>query len=466
MTRSIPRSRAWLVVALLVGACSHDPVARSASYVTSGDGYTAKQQFARAILEYRNAIKERPDWAEPHYKLARAYEASGDPIKAYGEYSRTADLEPANVDAQLKAGNLLLSAGEFDRARTRAELALKTAPNSAPANILLGNALAGLNETAKAVKQIEQALALDPSYAPAWSALGAAQFAGGSREQAGAAFAKAVELAPRSIDARLALANYHWAKGDVQHAEQALTQALAIESSNAAVHRALALFYLATRRAAEAEPHFKALAAQPGGELALADYYSGIDRRDDALKVLHRIEAGSDKSDSRAARLRIATLEYSAGHKAEAHKLVDAVIAEKPRNVDARLAKARMLLGDGKADEAAVHAKEAVKLEPESPASQYTLGLTAMARNDTTGAEQAFQEVLKINPRAAVASLPDRETAPGARRNRRRGSCRGGSVPRASGRRGSRGVAVAEPPCAGGRAARAAGTERPDSAAT
>ena len=64
-----------------------------------------------------------------------------------------------------------------------------------------------------------------------------------------------------------------------------------------------------------------------------------------------------------------------------------------------------MLLGDGKADEAAVHAKEAVKLEPESPASQYTLGLSAMARNDTTGAEQAFQEVLKINPRAAVASL-------------------------------------------------------------
>ena len=105
---------------------------------------------------------------------------------------------------------------------------------------------------------------------------------------------------------------------------------------------------------------------QPGGELALADYYSGLGRRDDALKVLHQIEAGSDKSDTRAARLRIATLQYSAGHKAEAHKLVDAVIAEKPRNVDARLAKARMLLGDGKPDEAAVHAREAVKLEPDS----------------------------------------------------------------------------------------------------
>ena len=77
MTRSIARSRAWLAVALLVGACSHDPVARSASYVTSGDGYTAKQQFARAILEYRNAIKERPDWAEPHYKLAQCVPGIG-----------------------------------------------------------------------------------------------------------------------------------------------------------------------------------------------------------------------------------------------------------------------------------------------------------------------------------------------------------------------------------------------------
>jgi tetratricopeptide (TPR) repeat protein len=405
MTTRISRTGAWLAAAVLLAACSHDRVARSASYVTSGDRYTSKQQFTRAILEYRNAIKERPDWAEPHYKLAKAYDASGDAVKAYGEYARTADLEPANVDAQVRAGNLLLAAGEFEAAKTRAELALKAAPRSAAANILLGNALAGLNETAKAVKQIEQALALDPSYAPAWSALGAAQFAGGSREQAGAAFTKAVELAPQSIDARLALANYHWAKGDVQHAEEALTQALAIDSSNAAVHRALALLYLATRRGAEAEPHFKALASQPGGELALADYYSGIGRREDALNVLHRVESGSNKSDARAARLRLATLQYSAGDKAGAHKLVDAVIAEKPKNVDARLAKARMLLGDGKPDEAAVHAREAVKLEPDSPAGHYTLGLTAMARNDPTAAEQAFEEVLKINPRAAVASL-------------------------------------------------------------
>ena len=401
----LSQSRSALLLALvLCAACSRDPEAKAAGYVASGDGYVARQQFPQAVLEYRNAIKARPDWAEPHYKLAKAYEASGEPVKAYQEYARTADLEPANVDAQLKAGTLLLEGGEFEMARTRAELALKAAPASAPAHILMGNALAGLNDTAKAVRQIEQALTLDPAYAPAWTALGAVQFAKGSREEAGKAFTRAVELAPRSVEARLALANYHWAKGDIAPAEQALEQAEAIEATPA-VHRALALLYLATRRAPEAERHFQALAAQPGGQLALADYYAGLNRRDAALAVLKKVQDGADKADGRAARLRIAALQYAAGKKAEAHDIVDGVITEKPKNVEARLAKARMLLGDGKADDAATQAREAVKIEPGSQAGHYTLGLASASRDNHAAAEQAFEKVLELNPRAAAASL-------------------------------------------------------------
>ena len=41
-------------------------------------------------------------------------------------------------------------------------------------------------------------------------------------------------------------------------------------------HRALALLYLSTRRLAQAEPHFKALASDRSDELALADYYAGV----------------------------------------------------------------------------------------------------------------------------------------------------------------------------------------------
>ena len=395
-----------VVVALCCAtACSRDPQARARKYVASGDAYAAKQQPNQALIEYKRAVQAKPDWPDAHHKLAKAYDAQGDLANAYREYARAADLEPSNIDAQMHAGTLLLTAGEFDAARTRAELALKAAPDNAQANILLGNALAGLNDTSRAIKQIEQAISLDPSYAPAWTALGAVQFLGGSREGAGDAFRKAVELAPQSVDARLALANYQWAKSDTAAAEKTLQTALSIDARNGAIHRALALLYLSTQRAAQAEPHFKALSNEPGGQLALADYYTGMGDRQRAMSVLQAVEAGTDKSDARAAKLRVAALEYSAGRKAEALKIVDEVIHEKPKYEEARIAKARMLLIDGKTDQASAEAQEAVKINAGSPAAQYTLGLTAVARRETAAAQDAFEKVLTLNPRAAAARL-------------------------------------------------------------
>ena len=69
-----------LFTAALVAGCSRDPVAKAAKYIASGDAYVAKQQLPQAQLEYRNAIKARPDWAEPHYKLAKTYEKSGEAV--------------------------------------------------------------------------------------------------------------------------------------------------------------------------------------------------------------------------------------------------------------------------------------------------------------------------------------------------------------------------------------------------
>ena len=78
----------------------------------------------------------------------------------------------------------------------------------------------------------------------------------------------------------------------------------------------MALFYLSDRRAPEAEPHFKVLAAEsPDGTLALADFYAGLGRRDEALAVLTGI---TDKKTQREARLRIATIQHESGKTKEA----------------------------------------------------------------------------------------------------------------------------------------------------
>ncbi len=407
-----PRARVRFVTALAalavlaIAGCAKDPARAAREYEASGDAYLARRQHQEAIIEYRNALKATPDAAGIRHKLAGAYRASGDPVKAYAEFSRAADLDPKNVDAQMQAGTLLLAAREFEPARTRAELALAADPNHAPAHILLGNAMAGLNETASALRQVEQAIALDPSYAPAWTALGAVSFAGGKKAEAAAAFQRAVELAPRSVDARLALANYQWAIGTVEEAEATLRAALALEPENVSAHRALALLLVTTRRAPEAETHFRALATDAAGRLALADYYMGLGRNTEALAILAEIEKAGDKSDARAARLRTASIRYATGQKQEAHRIVDELIAERPRNAEARTAKARMLLSDGgAAAEAVVQAREAVKADQDLVAARYTLGLAALAQRDLVEAERAFEAAARLSPRAAAAQM-------------------------------------------------------------
>ena len=408
MIRRQSRSAAAVLLALatLAAGCSKDPESLARDYTASGDGYAAKRQYKEAIIEYRNGLKATPNSPELRYKLGRAYEASGDPVAAYNEFARAADLDPGNLDAQMRAGTLLLVGREFEAARTRAELALKANPTHAPAHILLGNAMAGLNETAPALRQIEQAISLDPSYAPAWTALGAVNFIGGRREAAAEAFAKAVALAPNSVDARLALANYQWAKGDTAAAEETLKVALSLEAGNESAHRALALLYATTRRAPAAEPHFRALATNPAGRLALADYYMGLGRNADALAILGELEKSADRTDVRAARLRTASIFYATGKKADAHRVLDELIEERPRYAEARTAKARMLLSDrAPATEAVAHAREAVKADPELPAAHYTLGLAALAARSGDEAERAFEEVTRLTPRAAAAHM-------------------------------------------------------------
>lgn len=395
-----------LTAAVVVAGCSRDPETEAREYMASGARYADAKQYEAAVIEYRNAVKVRPELAKGHFELAKIYEVTGDPVNAYASYARAADLEPGNLDAQLKAGGLLLAAGEYDMARRRAELAVQADPKNPAAHILLGNALAGLNDTSRAIKQMEQAIALDPSYAPAWSALGAARFVGGRREKAGEAFHKAVELSPSSAEPYLALANYQWATGAHATAERTLKSALAVDASSPAVHRALALFYIVSKRAQEAEPHFKALAEETGGALALADYYIGLGRSDEAVTVLRNVAENTTHTDSRAARLRLAAIDYRDGRKAEAYRVIDAILAEKPSYADARIAKARMLLVDGgDLAEAEKHAREAIAADRGLPSAHYTLGLVALQRRETTAAERAFQQVLKLNPRAAAAQL-------------------------------------------------------------
>jgi tetratricopeptide (TPR) repeat protein len=394
---------AVLVIGCVTLACNRDPAARARELERKADGYAARQQWKEAIIEYSNAIKAAPNAAGLHDKRARAYSASGDARAAYAGYARAADLDPSNVDAQLRAGDLLLAANDFEGARARAERALAVDRRNVAAHVLLGNALIGSNEPSQALKQIEEALKLDPSSPAAWVALGATRATEGRATEARVAFEKAVALDPSSIDARLSLANALWSARDVSAAERELLELASRQPHSPIPQRALAAFYVSTGRAAAAEMHIKALATDDAGRLALGDYYTQLGRWSDARTVLEPLAKSSKKETARTARLRLAAVAYSTGAKDDAYRSVDALIAEQPHRIEARLVKTRMLLQDGDLTAADHEAAGAIAQNSGSPEAHFLAGVAAERRGDVARAEKSFDEVVRINPRAAPA---------------------------------------------------------------
>jgi tetratricopeptide (TPR) repeat protein len=397
-----------LVVALAVGilalpGCSKDPQVAKREYVQSGDGYLAQKKYREAIVEYRNAIQQDPQFVEARQKLADTYVELGDLRNAFQEYVRIADLRPDDAEAQVKVGEILLVGRNFQDAKSRAEKALASNATHVGALILRGNALAGLHKLDDAVMEVEQAIQADPDRSESYASLGMMQLIRGDRAQAEAAFTRAVKTNPNSTRARLALANFYAVVGKRQEAETEFNAALKIDPKDLLANRALAYYYISSGRAALAEPHLKVVAdnaPNSSGKLILADYYVGMGRPDDARKILE-VAAASDDEGFATAKLRLSALGLASGDTAAAERLVDDVLAKSASNIDALIAKSDLLARSGKLDEALKTVRAAVEANPRSAKAQLALGKMLTMRHEDDDAIKAFNDALQLNPRLA-----------------------------------------------------------------
>jgi tetratricopeptide (TPR) repeat protein len=391
---------------VVTGACRQDSEVAKREYVRSGDEYAAQHKYQEAVIQYRNAVQRDSMFGEARLKLAETYERLGDVNNARTEYVHAADLLPGNPDVQVRTANYLLLARQFEDAEARADKALAAAPNNVEAQIAKGNALAGVKDLDAAVAEIEGAIRANPERGASYGNLGAIELARGHRDQAEAAFKKATETAPTSVRARLALANFYWSTGNLAAAERELKAAVPIDPKDIAANRALAVFYFVTNRAADAEPYLKTVAdvsRQAIDRFVLADYYVSTGRSAEAKTLLQALATEAQGFD--AATIRLSAIAARAGDTAGAHKLIDAVLQKRPRNVDALVASATLFLDDKQYDQALVSAEEAVRADPRSVSAQYALAKVHGARQEWDAAIAGYGEVLKLDRRVNAARV-------------------------------------------------------------
>src|SRR4029077_10171681 len=80
-------------------------------------------------------------------------------------------------------------------------------------------------------------------------------------------------------------------------------------------------------------------------------------------------------------------------------------LARAPKYARALVMKARWLTSEKKLDEALDRATAAVAADPQSAPAQYTLGLVHDLRREVPDAIKAYNEVLRLNPRAVAAQV-------------------------------------------------------------
>ena len=394
----------FTVLSVATVACSGDPEKLKREYLASGDRFFAQKSYLEAIVQYRNAVAQDGAFGEARFKLADAYAESGDLRNALREYVRAADLLPKDVEAQLRAGNGLLAAGQYPEAKARALAALGLDPKNSTGLILLGNSMAGLKDLDGAIEQIDDAIESDPHRVLSYTNLGELQLAKGNRAAAEAAFKRAVEVNPQSEPAHLALANYYWASNQRDQAERELKTALEIAPKSLSANRALALFYAFGNRASESERYLKTYAdLSPDVEpkLILADSYIVKNDSERAQAVLQPLL--NTREGFAPANLRLAAIDFAAGRRPKAYQAIEDVLKREPRNEEALLEKGRFLMVERKSSETLVLANSVVAANPNSVPGHFLKGMALAAAENTDRAIETFQEVLRLRPSATPA---------------------------------------------------------------
>lgn len=400
----MPTRLTLCLAALLGAACSNE--AAKHSHFEKGQQYLQANQLTEAIIEFRNAVQRDERWGDARLKLADAYEAAGQPERAYREYLRAADLLPEHTDAQLKATAYLLLAAQYSDAKSRIERVLANNSRNVDAQIALSRALVGLGDLDGAVTRITEAIQLAPRRGETYLHLARIRVAQGRPAEAMAAFDKAIQADPASIGAHLALADFHSSRGEVKETERSLQRAFALDAANVQTNRVMAAFYMASDQSWRAGQHLKAVAdltRTPDAQFTLADYLIADQQLQAARTTLLPLVAQEETRV--AAETRLASIAYSQGLLQEGHRLLDAVLEREPNTALALVFKARWLLAEGQPEGALDSAKAAVANSPDM-ISAHSIRAEAEARTHRTGdAIKSLVQVLRLNPGDADARI-------------------------------------------------------------
>lgn len=410
MTMRLKFVRCLLALAalLLSASCKRTPEARFARFMATGQRHFEQKDYARAILDFQNAVKLAPNNPEPYYRLGLAHLESGNFRAGVAHLMKATELNPRHVGAQLKLAQLMATSRRQDileEAAKRAQAAFAVAPEDAAVLNTLALTELRLGKPEDAQKRLEQTLEKFPGELNASVMLAKVKLAQKDLAGAEAVLKQAAARAPKSPEPALALSDFYLAQGRTSDAEAQLARVLEIDPNHGPALLRLAELRLRAGHKDEAASLFRRLASVPDRNYrpAYALFLLSEGKATEAVAELERLHR-ADPSD-RNVRSRLVAAYLAVNRAADAQRVLDEAIKRNARDTQALLQRGALLARMGKWQEAEQDLVKVLRIDPESGEAHYHLAVVRRGQGEAATARQELAEAVRLNPSLLAARL-------------------------------------------------------------
>lgn len=395
-----------LCLVAAVWSCSRSNEEQFVEHLERGDRYAKQQQYAEAVIEYKNAVRAAPNDVATHWKLAQSALAVRDLTTAVAELDRITVLDPGHYDAQETLGRMYLASGKINETGRIAERLVSTHNGRPGGYLLLARLAAQEGKLATAISQFEDAIQRDPTMDEAMVSLGHLYLLQQDSAQALAWYDRAVKTRPESIEDHMARGNYYAVTGRSAEADEDFDEAVGLTKGSERVHLAIAVQHISQGRPLRAERELKVIVQKTDSHRAralLAELQLELGKTGEAKSLLASIlQEGSQDLAAVFLQGRIALAEE---RRAEARAFFADVMKR-----DSGMAGAHVYIGlldllEGNRAAGEEHLQQAIKLDPDSPKAHLVLAELYLSENSFAKAEQEAFEVLRRNPAHIQAAV-------------------------------------------------------------
>src|SRR6185295_9102757 len=367
-----------------------------------------RQDYGRAVLEFRNARTLMPRDAEAHYQEGLGYLGLRNKIEAANSFKRAAEADPKHKAAQIRLAELLAtrsSERSLQEAERQGKLAVSLAPGDPDALSALALTEIKLGNEPDALRYLEQALEKFPQHLR--SSMSIAIIKLGRKDLAGAeeVLSQAVRDAPKSAEARIALGELYLMIRRPEDAARAFQSALDIRPNDGPALEYMAQIHLARGQKDLAEQSYRRLAALPDKRFRTvhANYLLQNGNIGEAIKELARLQ-DQDPAD-RQVRTSLVRAYVTTNRLPDAEKLLVEALRQNPKDYEALVQKGEVELASGNIQQAREDISQAIHDRPDSADGHFLLARVYLASGDKLNRRRELIEALRLNPGMLSARL-------------------------------------------------------------